>query len=71
VDDDDRHEGLAALESFGRLEGVPMRVRTYSGGKVDTETVVTKIQSKTLPKSAFDLPQGYSPQLRINIRGKS
>jgi hypothetical protein len=67
----DRSEALAALESFGRLEGVPMRVRAYSGDGFESETVVTKIQSKDLPKSAFELPQGYRAKLTINIRGDS
>lgn len=70
LDDEGRSEALVGLESFGRLDGVPMRVRSYSGSDVESETVVTKIQSKALPKSAFELPQGYSPQITINIRGK-
>jgi len=68
---DDHSEALAALESFGRLEGVPMRVRAYSGDSIESETVVTRIQRKDLPKSAFDLPEGYSVKLSINIRGGS
>jgi hypothetical protein len=71
LDDDDRSEALGALESFGRLEGVPMRVRAYSGDSIESETVVTKIQRKDLPKSAFDLPEGYRAKLSINIRGGS
>jgi hypothetical protein len=72
LDDDDRSEGLAALESFGRLDGVPMRVRAYnSAGNFASETLVTKIQRKALPKSAFQLPQGYRSKLSINIRGGS
>jgi hypothetical protein len=67
----DRSEALAALESFGRLQGVPMRVRAYSDDGFESETVVTKIQSKDLPKSAFELPQGYRAKLTINIRGDS
>ena len=67
--DDDRNEALAALESFGRLQGVPMRVRAYSADSIESETVVTRIQRKALPKSAFDLPQGYRAKLSINIHG--
>jgi hypothetical protein len=70
LDADGRSEALAGLESFGRLDGVPMRVRSYGGSDVESETVVTKIQSKALPKSAFDLPQGYSPKITIHIRGR-
>jgi hypothetical protein len=70
LDSDDRSEALAALESFGRLEGVPMRVRAYNGDSVESETVVTKIQQKVLPKSAFDLPEDYRAKLSINIRGR-
>jgi hypothetical protein len=71
LNDDGRSEALVALESFGRLEGVPMRVRAYGGDGVESETVVTKIQRKAFPKSAFDLPDGYRAKLRINIRGDS
>jgi hypothetical protein len=67
---EDHSEALAALESFGRLEGVPMRVRAYDGDSVGSESVVTRIQSKDLAKNAFDLPEGYSAKLSINIRGR-
>ena len=30
-----------------------MRVRSYSGDSIESETVVTKIQRKELPKNAF------------------
>ncbi len=66
--EESRAEGAAALESFARLDGVPMRVRTYDAGRFDTETVVKKLVSKALPKSAFGLPEGYAPQITINIR---
>jgi len=68
---DDRSEALAALVSFGRLEGVPMRVRAYGADGFESETVVTRIQRKALPKSAFDLPDGYRAKFSINIRGES
>ena len=71
LDEDDQSEALAALESFGSLEGVPMRVRSYSGDNVESETVVTKIQRKDLPKNAFELPEGYRAKISINIRGGS
>ena len=71
LDEKGRSEALVGLESFGRLDGVPMRVRSYGDGKVDSETVVTKIQSKALPKSAFELPEDYNAKLTINIRGGS
>lgn len=66
--EDSRAEGTAALESFARLDGVPMRVRTYEAGQLDTETVVKQLKNKKLPRSDFSLPDGYSPQLTINIR---
>ena len=71
LEDADRGEALTALESFGRLEGVPMRVRAYGGDRIESETLVTKIQSKALPTSAFELPEGYAAKIRINIRGGS
>ena len=61
-------EGAAALESFARLDGVPMRVRTYDAGQFNTETLVKQLTNKVLPRPTFGLPEGYSPQLTINIR---
>ena len=66
-----REEGMAALESFARLEGVPMRVRTYEEGALDTETVVTRLEKKPIPKGTFALPKGYAPKFSINIRNPS
>jgi hypothetical protein len=70
LDADGQSEAVAALESFGRLEGVPMRVRAFSDGSFESETLVTKIQSKAVPESTFDLPKDYKAKLSINIRGR-
>lgn len=71
LDQGARGEALMGLESFGCLDGVPMRVRSYRGGELESETVVTKIGSRPLSKSDFELPEGYRPQITINIRGGS
>jgi hypothetical protein len=69
VSDSVRSEGLAAIESFGQIEGVPMRVRAYRGGQVQSETLVTSLQQKALPESDFAVPSGYQPKLTISITG--
>lgn len=65
---DSRDEGLAALESFAELDGVPLRVRAYKDGQVDSTTVVKSIRSAPLPSSSFEVPDGYRPKISINIR---
>ncbi len=65
---DARAEGAAVIESFARLDGIPMRVRTYESGQFESETTVTSLKQKVFPKGSFDLPGGYAPQFSINIR---
>jgi hypothetical protein len=63
-----REEGAAVIESFARLDGVPMRVRTYEAGQFESETTVTSVKRLVFPKGSFELPGGYAPQFSINIR---
>jgi hypothetical protein len=62
-----RRDGLALLDSFGQLDGVPLRARSYRQGQLETETLVTRIESKPLPESNFGIPKGYKPRIVINI----
>jgi hypothetical protein len=63
-----REDGAAAIESFARLDGVPMRVRTYEDGRFQSETTVKSVKKTAFPKGSFELPGGYAPQFSINIR---
>ena len=71
VADEVRGDGLAALGSFGGLDGVPLRVRTWDAGGFDSETVVTSLRERSFAEADFQLPQGYRSRLSINIRGTS
>jgi hypothetical protein len=63
-----REESAAVIESFARLDGVPMRVRTYEAGRFESETTVTSLKKLAFPDGSFELPRGYAPQFSINIR---
>ena len=64
-----RREGLDAFSTFDELDGVPMRVETYSSeGWPDRETVVTEIADATPGESEFQIPDGYRPRININVR---
>ncbi len=64
-----RREGLDAFSTFDELDGVPMRVETYSSeGWPDRETVVTEIADAQLGESEFQIPDGYRPRININVR---
>lgn len=62
--------GLAALASFGDLEGVPLRVRVFEQGEPTSETRVTGIESRPLDAADFEIPEGYRPRVTIRIRGE-
>jgi hypothetical protein len=54
-----RQEGLDALEGVDRLQGVPLRVRAYEKGRLQSETVVKEIAEEAVPAARFDVPAGY------------
>jgi len=62
-------EGMLALQSLGKLDAVPMRVRAFQDGTLRQETVVTAIERRTFPAQEFKVPAGYSPRITIDIRG--
>jgi len=69
VSDDVRSEGLGAIESFGRIEGIPLRVRAYRKGEIQSETLVTDFSQRALADGDFAVPEGYRPKLTISITG--
>jgi hypothetical protein len=69
VSDEVRSEGLDAIESFGRIEGIPLRVRAYRKGEIQSETLVTSFSQRSLAEGDFALPDGYTPKVTISITG--
>jgi hypothetical protein len=69
VSDEVRSEGLDAIESFGRIEGVPLRVRAYRKGEIQSETLVTSFSQRALGDGDFAVPEGYRPKVTISITG--
>ena len=63
-----RDQGLDALESFDRLDGVPLRVRSYESGAPVRQSKVTNLRAEAFPGSDFEVPSNYSKQVGLNIR---
>jgi hypothetical protein len=54
---------LAAAQRFalwGKVDGFPVRTRELSGGKADSEDVVTSIEKQSLPADKFAIPKGFT-----------
>ncbi len=63
-----RNQGLDALDSFDRLDGVPLRVRSYEDGKPVRQSRVTNLEDQAFPGSDFEVPSGYNKEIGLNIR---
>ncbi len=63
-----REEGLDALDSFERIDGVPLRVRAYEGGTAVRQSRIRDLEARDFPATDFRVPDGYSKQLGLNIR---
>ncbi len=63
-----REPGLDALDSFDRLDGVPLRVRAYESGAAVRQSLVTDLESRDFPASDFDVPDGYAKKLGLQVR---
>ena len=63
-----RDGGVAALDLFDRVAGVPLHVLTYREGKPDREATVTDVSEAAPPDAAFAVPEGYSPDVAIKVR---
>ena len=63
-----RDGGVAALDLFDRVEGVPLRVLTYREGELDREAIVSDISDAAPPDAAFSVPEGYRPDIAIKVR---
>jgi hypothetical protein len=53
----------AAAQRFalwGKVDGFPVRTRELSGGKADSEDVVTSIEKQSLPADKFAIPKGFT-----------
>jgi len=60
--------GLAALDLFDRIEGVPLRIETFTGDAVDRIAVVSEIVEAVPPDGTFAVPDDYRPELAIKVR---
>jgi len=59
-----------ALELFEQLDGLPVRVRTFRGGKPRTELRVVKVERKAIDAKSFEVPEGYTKrEFKINMPG--
>jgi len=63
-----RGQGLDALDSFERIEGVPLRIRAYEGGTPVRQSHVRDLEQRDFPDTDFSVPPGYSRQAGINVR---
>jgi hypothetical protein len=56
-------EGLDALGAFGRLGGVPLRIRIFEAGAPTREIRVISMERKTFARETFEVPAGYEEAL--------
>jgi hypothetical protein len=52
-------EGLDALDAFGRLGGVPLRIRIFEAGAPTREIRVTSMGQRRFAGETFEVPEGY------------
>ena len=45
---------------YGKVDGFPVRTREISGGKPESEDVVTSIERESLPADKFAIPKGFT-----------
>lgn len=45
---------------YGKVDGFPVRTREISGGKAESEDVVTSIERQSLPADKFAIPKGFT-----------
>ena len=63
-----RSGGLAALDLFDRVEGVPLRIHTYEGEEATREAVITEVSEREAPEGAFRVPEDYRSEIAIKVR---
>jgi hypothetical protein len=45
---------------YGKVDGFPVRTREISGGKAESEDIVTSIERQSLPVDKFAIPKGFT-----------
>jgi len=45
---------------YGKSDGFPVRTRTLSGGRAESEEIVTSIERQSLPADKFAIPKGFT-----------
>lgn len=63
-----RSDGLAALDLFDRVEGVPLEIDLYEGEAVVREAVVSEVSEGNAPADAFTIPADYRNDIAIRVR---
>lgn len=63
-----RGRSLDTLDSFGRLDGVPLRVRVYEDGTPIRQSRMIELANRPLPVADFAVPEGYRKSLGLNVR---
>ncbi len=63
-----RSDGLAALDLFDRVEGVPLEIDLYEGESLVREAIVREVRQGEPPAGAFVVPPEYSSDIAIRVR---
>jgi hypothetical protein len=50
------------FDTMSRVEGLPVRTRTYVNGSVLREIVLSSVETRDIAKSHFEVPAGYTEQ---------
>ncbi|MBI1179442.1 MAG: DUF4412 domain-containing protein [Alphaproteobacteria bacterium] len=58
----------STMAMYDKIDGVPVRIRNYDNGKLQTETVFSDATTQDLPKKFFGPPDGYARKDMIPSR---
>jgi hypothetical protein len=61
--------GLDAFQWLQEVDGLPVRVRNWSGDTIERVTYLRDVREEPVPAATFALPDGYTRQLNVTIRG--
>jgi hypothetical protein len=65
-----KHDGFGedSIKLFDRLDGVPVRVRSFHGGAATMETRIEKIEKKAVDGASFEVPEGWAKRTPFTER---
>lgn len=61
-------DGVAALDLFDRIEGLPLAIETFDGDRVDRTAEIVAVEEADAPGGTFLVPDGYRPDFAIKVR---